>query len=153
MRMQVQSLASISGSRIRHCRELWYIGHKRTSDPVLLWLCCRPAAIALIWPPAWEPPYATCVASKRQTKKKTKTKTKNTCFLLFWEFDSLVASSLIFHKEVASAALKDGRDRTRRGPDTHTIAMHLGIASSHLASFLRLLVSGTLNPHCLSALK
>ena len=27
-------------------------------DPVLLWLWCRPATAALIWPLAWEPPYA-----------------------------------------------------------------------------------------------
>ena len=27
-------------------------------DPVLLWLWCRPAAVALIRPLAWEPPYA-----------------------------------------------------------------------------------------------
>ena len=28
-------------------------------DPTLLWLWCRPAAIALIQPLTWEPPYAT----------------------------------------------------------------------------------------------
>ena len=28
------------------------------SDPVLLWLWYRPAAVALILPLAWEPPYA-----------------------------------------------------------------------------------------------
>ena len=28
------------------------------SDPILLWLWCRPAAAALIWPLAWEFPYA-----------------------------------------------------------------------------------------------
>ena len=27
-------------------------------DPALLWLWCRPAAIAPIQPLAWEPPYA-----------------------------------------------------------------------------------------------
>ena len=27
-------------------------------DPVLLWLWCRPAAAAPIWPLAWELPYA-----------------------------------------------------------------------------------------------
>ena len=37
----------------------------------------RPMAIAPIKPLAWEPPYATGVALKRQ--KKTKTKTKNLC--------------------------------------------------------------------------
>ena len=37
MRMQVRSLASLSGLRIQHCCELW----------------CRPAAAALIQPLAW----------------------------------------------------------------------------------------------------
>ena len=35
-------------------------------DPVLLWLWCRSAATALIPPLAWEAPYATGVALKRQ---------------------------------------------------------------------------------------
>ena len=37
-------------------------------DPVLLWLWCRPVAIALIGPLAWEPPYASGVALKRKQK-------------------------------------------------------------------------------------
>ena len=39
-------------------------------DPVLLWLWCRPAAVAPIRPLAWEPPHAAGVALKRQTNKK-----------------------------------------------------------------------------------
>ena len=39
------------------------VGRRRDSDPVLLWLRCRPAAVALIRPLAWGPP---CVALKRQ---------------------------------------------------------------------------------------
>ena len=38
-------------------------------DLVLLWLWRRLGAIALIRPLAWEPPYATGVALKRQKKK------------------------------------------------------------------------------------
>ena len=38
-------------------------------DPVLLWLWCRPAAVALIRPLAWEPPYTAGVALKRQKHK------------------------------------------------------------------------------------
>ena len=41
-----------------------------SKDPVLLWLWCRPAAVALIGPLAWEPPYAVGVALKRKKKKK-----------------------------------------------------------------------------------
>ena len=60
MRFPVQSLASLSGLRIQHCHELCRHG----LDPVLLWLCCRPVATALIRPLAWEPPYAVGVALK-----------------------------------------------------------------------------------------
>ena len=76
MSIQVQSLASLSGLRIRHCRELW-CRSQMWLDPKLLWLWCRPAATALIQPLAWEPPYAVGVALKRQkqtNKQKTKTK-------------------------------------------------------------------------------
>ena len=41
---------------------------------MLLWLWCRPAAIAPIKPLAWEPLYATGVALKKQDRKN---KTKN----------------------------------------------------------------------------
>ena len=51
------------------------IGHRRGSDPELLWLWCRPVAIALIQPLAWEPPYATGAAPQRQ-KAKTNKQTK-----------------------------------------------------------------------------
>ena len=47
---------------------------RRGSDPLLLWLWCRPMATALIRPLAWEPPYAVGVALKGQKgKKKTHT--------------------------------------------------------------------------------
>ena len=36
---------------------------------MLLWVCYRPAARALIPPLAWEPPYAVGVALKRKKKK------------------------------------------------------------------------------------
>ena len=39
-------------------------------DPVLLWLCCRLAAAALIQPVACELPYATGATIKRKEKKK-----------------------------------------------------------------------------------
>ena len=51
------------------------IGGRHISDPALLWLWRRPAAMALIRPLAWEPPFAMGVAlektkTKRQKKKK-----------------------------------------------------------------------------------
>ena len=46
------------------------LGHRCSSDVSLLWLWCRPAAVAPIRPLAWEPPYAASAAPKSQKKKK-----------------------------------------------------------------------------------
>ena len=52
------------------------VGCRHGSDPVLLWLWlwlwCRPAAVALIRPLVWEPPYAAGAALKKKKKKKKK---------------------------------------------------------------------------------
>ena len=45
------------------------VGLGGSSDPTLLWLWCRPEATALIWPLAWETPYAMGEALKRQNKE------------------------------------------------------------------------------------
>ena len=45
-----------------------------SSDPTLLWLWCRPEAVALIRPLAWEHPYATGTALQSKKKKKKKKK-------------------------------------------------------------------------------
>ena len=45
------------------------VGHRHGSDLALLWLWCRPEAVALIQPVAWEPPYAMSAALKRKKKK------------------------------------------------------------------------------------
>ena len=54
------------------------IGHRCGSDPALLWLWCRLAAVAPIQPLAWESPYTAGAAlkSKRKKKKQKKPKTK-----------------------------------------------------------------------------
>ena len=54
MKLQVWSLALLSGLRIQRCPELWY----------------RPAAVAPIQLLSWEPPYASDVALKNKTKQK-----------------------------------------------------------------------------------
>ena len=41
-------------------------------DLALLWLWCRPVAIAPIWPLVWEPPHAPGTALKRWKKTQTK---------------------------------------------------------------------------------
>ena len=51
-------------------------GCRRSSDPALLWLWCRLAAIALIGPLAWELPCAMGVALKKQNKTKKKEQPK-----------------------------------------------------------------------------
>ena len=44
------------------------VGHRDGSDLMLLWLWCRPAAVALIGPLAREPPYTwgVCLKSKKK---------------------------------------------------------------------------------------
>ena len=50
------------------------VGRRRSSDLALLWLWCRPAAVAPIRPLAWEPPYAASVALEKAKKTKNKIK-------------------------------------------------------------------------------
>ena len=45
------------------------VGRRRGSDLGLLWLWCRPTAIALIGPLAWERPYASGVDLKKKKRK------------------------------------------------------------------------------------
>ena len=58
--MRVQSLASLSGLRIRCCCKLW----------------CRPVSAALIRPVAWEPPYAAGLAVEKKEEEEEKLKRK-----------------------------------------------------------------------------
>ena len=85
-RMQVRSLASLSGLRIQHCLELW--GRSRHSlDPVLLWLWCRLAAAAPIGPLAWELTYwVQPYKAKKKKKKKKKTQKKKLFFFFLFFF-------------------------------------------------------------------
>ena len=71
MRMRVQSLALLSESTIRRSAVAMSggVGHRHSSDPVLLWLWCRLAAAAPIPPLASEIPYATGVALKGKRVK------------------------------------------------------------------------------------
>ena len=48
----------------------WGVGHRHSSDPMLLWLWHSLVATAPIQPLAWEPPYFEGVALKSQKKKK-----------------------------------------------------------------------------------
>ena len=73
MRLPVGSLALLSGLRIWHYCELW-CRLQTWLDLELLWLWCRPAAVAPIRPLACEAPYATGVALQSKKKKKKKKK-------------------------------------------------------------------------------
>ena len=46
------------------------VGRRHGFALMLLWLWCRPAAVAPNGPLVWEPPYAKGAALKRQKKKK-----------------------------------------------------------------------------------
>ena len=48
------------------------VGHRHRSDPVLLWLWCRPAATAPIRPLAWESPYVLGAAQEMEKKDQKK---------------------------------------------------------------------------------
>ena len=45
------------------------VGRRQGSDPALLWLWRKPAAVALIRLPAWEASYAAGCGPKKQKKK------------------------------------------------------------------------------------
>ena len=71
MRLRVRTPALLSGLRIQHCLSCG-VGRIRSLDPAMLWLWPRPAATAPIRLLAWELPYATGVALKRQKDKNLK---------------------------------------------------------------------------------
>ena len=49
------------------------------------WLWCRPAAVALIGPLAWQPPNATGVALKKEDKKEKDKQVRVTLFKNIFE--------------------------------------------------------------------
>ena len=56
-----------------------------SSDPVLLWLWCRPAPAALIWPLAWELPHAQVQPEKeKKNAKKEKSGKVGKMLIIFW---------------------------------------------------------------------
>ena len=67
--MQVRFLALLSELRIWHCYNC-DVGPRLGSDPLLLWMWCRLAAVAQIRPIAGELPYAVGMALKKPKKEK-----------------------------------------------------------------------------------
>ena len=70
MRLQVQSLASLSGSRIQCCHEPWYRSQTRLGSGDAVAVARRQIATTPIRPLARETPHATGGALKRGKKKK-----------------------------------------------------------------------------------
>ena len=70
------------------------VGCRRSSDPELLWLWCRPVATAPIRPLAWEPPYAAGV--DQINSKKTHTQ-KNQERKIWLAMPIVVAHNIIWH--------------------------------------------------------
>ena len=68
IRTGVQSLALLNGLRIRHCHELWCKLQTQLGSGIL-WVWRRPAARVPIQHLAWESPYTTGAALKRQKIK------------------------------------------------------------------------------------
>ena len=75
--MRVRSLPLFSRLWIWRCHELWYIGCRCSSDPLLLWLWGRLATIAPIRPLAWELLYAVGAALKSKEREKAMEKGKH----------------------------------------------------------------------------
>ena len=68
-RMQVRFLALLSGLRIWRCCELWCRFQTQLGS-CIAWLWSRLAAVAPIWPLAWELPDAVGAAPKSQKREK-----------------------------------------------------------------------------------
>ena len=69
------------------------VGCRHGLDPMLLWLWHRPAAIPLIWPPAWEFPHAWHVALKSNKYINKGKKEKENLYP--WGREGWVLSSLL----------------------------------------------------------
>ena len=69
MRLRVRSLASLSGLKIWHYRELWCRWQTKLRSGVAVAVA---QAVAPVRPLAWEPPYAAGVALKSKKKKERK---------------------------------------------------------------------------------
>ena len=97
LRMQVQSLASLSRWKILSCRELW----------------CRLAAEALIQPLAWEPPYVQVCPYKKRQKKKKKVGYKAICNMIYFSFLQM------WHVQIPGPGLNFGHSSSNSGSLTH----------------------------------
>ena len=66
--LSVCECVSVEGHGTPHIAVSCGVGCRCGSDPALLWLWGRPAAVAPLGALAWEPPYAAGVALKSKNK-------------------------------------------------------------------------------------
>ena len=66
------------------------VGYRCGSDSALLWLWCRPAAVAAIRPLAWEFPYAVALKNNNNKKKAKKKNADN----IKWVVEPLERSNI-----------------------------------------------------------
>ena len=90
------------------------VGHRCGSAPELVWLRCRPAAIALMQPLSWEPPYAASVALKSKKQNKANKKRRS----LDFELESQTQGKL-----APPGALKIKRFKLLNSPGQETEAL------------------------------
>ena len=101
------------------------VGHRHSSDLVLLWLWCRPVATAPVRPLVWELPYATGVALKRQKQNKNKTNKKKS----LKKNGALHRRGYAKGKEMFAEMLKPRRDWKMQ----HETTMRWQVVSGHLS--------------------
>ena len=68
LKMQVRSLAWLSGLRIRLCRELWCRSQTQLGSTVAM-AVVEAGSCSSGWMPSLEPPYATSAALKKKQKQ------------------------------------------------------------------------------------
>ena len=79
-------------------------GSRGGLDQALLWLWCRLAAVALIWPLAWELPHAVGVALKRKKKVPHYCKTQ-----LWWKGTHFTFMALEWFQELRTKTVYDNK--------------------------------------------
>ena len=118
MRLWVRSLASLSGLRICVAMSCG-VGHRHGSNPLFLWLWCRPIVIALTGPLAWEPPCAVGAALKR--KKKV-----NCLYKLYSLSNSALGKSELYKLSKGMFSMKANSTSQRKFTELRPVIMRWG---------------------------
>ena len=120
------------------------VDRRHSSDSVLLWLWCRPAAIAPIQSLAWEPPYAEGMAPKKTKNKQKKTHQKTVllsewqCFYqrLIWFKDKMTVS---VHQGIKVLWFREGKTSMSANQSGNKCSL-VGIPLIHFLTFYPCLI-------------